>query len=93
MPRPGDREPEQMPRGCPGGWALVKLTDALVGEDWSKPEKAPHPLEKQLCPLNRAKLPTHPFRGWLTLNSIKIEIYRDVNELPISVKQQYVFFR
>ena len=28
MPRPWDREPEQMPRGCPGGWAQVESTDA-----------------------------------------------------------------
>ena len=30
MPRSRDREPEQMPRGCPGGWAQVELTDALI---------------------------------------------------------------
>ena len=33
MPRPWDRDPDQMPRGCPGGgggWAQVELTDALA---------------------------------------------------------------
>ena len=29
IPHPQDREPEQMPWGCPGRWALVELTDAL----------------------------------------------------------------
>ena len=32
MPHPRDWQREQMPRGCPGGWAPLELIDALVRE-------------------------------------------------------------